>query len=159
MQIIHIVPDGDIGRQKLAGEVRSRPPRPRALRQENSSPGPQRANRLENNNKQSAPVTWKSQRELPGIRKTDGQSENECIHFLACPAVFSLCALRTARQQSWLPGSVGLRYPSDCGKLLVIEIAQHPPLAGSGVQLAPRWGMGQSPIVLPVKFLFFSVLL
>ena len=89
---------------------------------------------------------------------------------------FSLCALRTARQQSWLPGSDGLRYSSSCGKLPVIEVVQHPPLAGSGVQLAPRWGMGawsarkgcqwqafngkragrprKSPIVLPVKFLF-----
>ena len=79
-----------------------------------------------------------------------------------------------------LPGSGGLRYPSICGKLPVIEVVQHPPLAGAGVQLAPRWGMGawsarkgcqwqafsgkragrprKSPIVLPVKFLFFSVL-
>ena len=49
---------------------------------------------LGNNNKQSAPVTWKSQRELPGKRKTDGQPENEFIHFLVCPAVFrcALCA-------------------------------------------------------------------
>ncbi len=93
-----------IGKRK-----RSRPPRPRALRQENSSPGPQRANRLESNNKQSAPVAWMSPRQLPGKRKTDGQPENEFIHFLVCPAVFSLCALRTARQQSWLPGSGGLQ--------------------------------------------------
>ena len=93
---------------------------------------------------------------------------------------FLLCALRTARQQSWLPGSDGLRYPSNCGKLLVIEVAQHPPLAGSGVQLAPRWGMGawsarkmilwiifsgkragrprKSPIRNPVKLLFFSAI-
>ena len=71
---------------------------------------------------------------------------------------FSLCAMRTARQQSWLPGSGGLRYPSNSGKLLVVEVVQHPPLAGSGVQLAPRWGMGQSPIRNPVKLLFFSAI-
>ena len=37
-----------------------------------------------------------------------------------------------------LPESGGLRYPRNCGKLLVIDAAQHPPLAGSGVQHAPQ---------------------
>jgi len=39
-----------------------------------------------------------TQRELPGIRKTDGQPENEFIHFLICPAVFrcALCAQHTS---------------------------------------------------------------
>ena len=67
---------------------------------------------------------------------------------------FSMCAKRTARQRSWLPGSGGMRYPGNCGKLLVCEVAQHPPLAGSGVQLAPQWGMGQRPIVTPSNFCF-----
>ena len=66
--------------------------------QEISSPGPQRANQLGNNNKQSAPVTRIEQRELPGIRKTVGQPENEFIHFLVCPAFFrcALCAQRAS---------------------------------------------------------------
>jgi len=59
-------------------------------------PGPIRANRLENNNKQSAPVTWMPPTELPGIRKTAGQPEktNSFVFRLACG--FSLYALRTA---------------------------------------------------------------
>ena len=69
------------------------------LRQGISSLASHRANRLGSNNKQFAPVTWKAQRELPGIRKTDGQPENECIHFLVCPAVFrcALCAQRASK--------------------------------------------------------------
>ena len=51
---------------------------------------------------------------------------------------FFAVRLRTARQRSWLPGSGGLRHPGNCGKLLVIEVAQHPPLPGSGVGLPPQ---------------------
>ena len=83
-------------------------------RQEISSPGPQRANRLENSNKQSAPVTWKSQRELPGKRKTDGQPENEFIHFLVCPAVFrcALCAQHAS--EAGCLEAVDCNYVSHC---------------------------------------------
>ena len=51
---------------------------------------------------------------------------------------FFAVRLRTARQRSWLTGSGGLRHPGNCGKLLVIKVAQHPPLPGSGVGLPPQ---------------------
>ena len=129
---------------------------PLALRQRSSTSGLRRANRLVNNNKQFAPVTWKSQRELPGIRKTEGQPENEFIHFLVCPAVFRCAPCSTARQRSWLPGSGGLRYPSNSGKLLVIEAKQHPPLPGSGVGLPPQWGMGAWSARKMILWIIFS---
>ena len=70
---------------------------------------------------------------------------------------FSLCALRTARQRSWLPGSGGLRYPRNCGKLLVIEAAQHPPLAGSGVQHAPQQELEGSALNGTPSYFCFSM--
>ena len=57
-----------------------------------------------------------------------------------------------------LPGSGGLRYSSNSGKLLDIEAVQHPPLAGSGVQLAPqREFEGSALIVTPPNFCFQSL--
>ena len=84
------------------------------LRQGISSLASHRANRLGSNNKQFAPVTWKAQRELPGIRKTDGQPENECIHFLVCPAVFrcALCAQRAS--EAGCPEAVDCGFVSRC---------------------------------------------
>ena len=72
------------------------------------------ANLLENSNKQSAPVTWKSQRELPGIRKTEGQPENEYIHLLVCPSVFrcALCAQHASK--AGCPEAVGYGFVSRC---------------------------------------------
>jgi len=113
--------------------------------QEISSPGPQRANRLENNNKQFAPVTWKSQRELSGIRKTDGQPENECIHFLVCPAVFRCAPCSTARQQSWLPGSGGLQLSFSLLQLLLRRQTQ---------VFCFSFDAKEKRTLFPVKFLF-----
>ena len=51
---------------------------------------------------------------------------------------FLLCVSRTARQQSWLPGSGVPRYSSSSGKLPVVEVVQHPPLAGPGARSARK---------------------
>ena len=60
--------------------------------------------------------------------------------------------------EAGLPGSGGIRYPTDSGKLLVRQIAQFPQLAGSGVQLAPQQEHeGSALVVLPdLNFLFAS---
>jgi len=73
-----------------------------------------RANRLENNNKQFAPETRMTPRELPGTRKTVGQPENEFIHFLVCPAVFrcALCAQRAS--EAGCPEAVDGNFVSRC---------------------------------------------
>ena len=136
---------GKAYKQKLAGGTIGASAAPMTPHQEISSPGPQRANRLGNNNKQSAPVIWKSQRELPGIRKPAAVRKNEFTHFLRPDAGFRCAPCSTARQRSWLPGSSGPRYPSNCGKLLVIEVAQHPPLAGPGWHCHPGGVWGKAP--------------
>ena len=120
---------------------------PMTLHQGISYPGPIRANQLEKNNKQSAPVTWKSQRELPGKRKTDGQPENEFIHFLVCPAVFrcALCAqhgqLRWPARKRWAALSKQLREAARYRSCTTSAIG------GSRVALPSWWGLGQSPNV------------
>ena len=91
--------------------------------------------------------------------KPQASRKNKLVCFSVFPAVFCWAHAHSRASFAGLPRSGGLRNPSNCGKLLVIEVMQYPPLAGSGVQLAPRWGMGQSPIVLPVKFLFLCILL
>jgi len=56
-------------------------------------------NRLENNNKQLAPETWMTPRELPGIRKPAAVRKNEFTHFLRPDAGFrcALCAQRASK--------------------------------------------------------------
>ena len=75
-------------------------------RQEISSPGPHRANRLEYNNKRSAPVTLMTQRELPGIRKPAAVRKNEFTHFLRPDAGFrcALCAQHAS--EAGCPGAM-----------------------------------------------------
>ena len=46
---------------------------------------------------------------------------------------------------SGLPGSGELRHPSNCGKLLVIHVAQHPPTAGPGWDSHPGGVWGKAP--------------
>ena len=124
------------------------------LRQEISSPGPQRANRLENNNKQFAPVTWKSQRELPGIRKTDGQPENECIHFLVCPAVFC-CALYAQRaSEAGCPEVVDCVTQATAGSCSLLKLRNIRHWQGPGCNLHPGGVWGKAPSVTPSNFCF-----
>ena len=44
-----------------------------------------------------------------------------------------------------LPGSGELRHSSNCGKLLVIHVAQHPPAAGPGWGSHPGGVWGKAP--------------
>ena len=50
---------------------------------------------------------------------------------------------------SGLPGSGELRHPSNCGKLLVIHVAQHPPTAGPGWGSHPGGVWGKAPSYPP----------
>ncbi|MBR1606578.1 MAG: hypothetical protein IJ664_02625, partial [Clostridia bacterium] len=47
------------------------------------------------------------------------------------------------------------RYPSNSGKLLVIEAAQHPPQPGSGVGLPTPVGYGATPHRFPCQISVF----
>ena len=58
--------------------------------------------------------------------------------FSGLTPVFAVRFAHSMASFAGLPGSDGLRYPSNCGKLLVIEVALHPPLPGPGVGLPPQ---------------------
>ena len=58
--------------------------------------------------------------------------------FSGLTPVFAVRFAHSVASFAGLPGSGELRHPSNCGKLLVVEVTQHPPLAGSGVQHAPQ---------------------
>ena len=131
---------------------------PLALRQENSSPGPQRANRLENNNKQFAPVTWKSQRELPGIRKPAAVRKNEFTHFLRPDAGFrcALCAQHAS--EAGCPEAVDCVIQVTAGSCLLLMLRSFRHWRGLGCNLHPSGVWGNAPSYpSPVIFLFFNV--
>ena len=70
------------------------------------------------------------------------------ISLLIFRAVQRFFAVRFAHSMAsfaGLPGSGGLRYPSNCGKVLAIQVKQYPPLPGPGRGCPPWWGLGQSP--------------
>ena len=58
--------------------------------------------------------------------------------FLGLTPVFAVRFAHSMASFAGLPGSGGLLYPSNCGKLLGIEVMQYPPLPGSGVGLPPQ---------------------
>ena len=123
--------------------------------QENSSPGPHQANRLENKNKQSAPVTWKLQQELPGKRKAEGQPKNKYTYFSVCPAAFrcALCAQHASK--AGCPEAVDCVIQLTAGSywLLKSSSIRHSRVQGGAPSLV---GFGAKPHrnPLPVKFLF-----
>jgi len=75
----------------------------------------QPAMRLGRDNKQFAPVTCMSPRELPGKRKTAGQPEKQTSLFFGLSGGFSLCALRTV-------GPASLACP-EAGNTLLFQVA------------------------------------
>ena len=125
------------------------------LRQENSSPGPQRANQLENNNKQFAPVTLMTQRELPGIRKPAAVRKNEFTHFSRPDAGFrcALCAQRAS--EAGRPEAMDCVIRVAAGSCLLSKSCRIRRSRVQGGAPLPGGVWGKAPTELfPVKFLF-----
>ena len=108
------------------------------LHQGISYPGPVRANRLENNNKQIAPVTLMTQRELPGIRKPAAVRKNEFTHFPRPDAGFR-CALYAQRaSEAGCPEAVDCVIQATAERCLLFKLRSIRRCRGLGARSARK---------------------